>query len=151
MFSQTNEYALRVIAHLAAQDGAAQTTRQIAVATKVPEGYLSKVLQTLGKAELVHSQRGLHGGFTLAKDPAELSVFDVIQAVDPLPRVKGCPIGMNHGAKLCSLHKHVDAAFAEVERAFQKAKIADILADNTSAKPLSGERVSVSVSGKKSK
>jgi Rrf2 family protein len=60
----------------------------------VPAGYLSKVLQSLGRAQLVNSQRGLHGGFTLARAPSELTVWEVIQAVDPLQRIRSCPLGL---------------------------------------------------------
>ena len=45
MFSQTVEYALRVVVYLAGLNGLPATTRQIAGCTKVPEGYLAKVLQ----------------------------------------------------------------------------------------------------------
>ncbi|NUQ01687.1 MAG: Rrf2 family transcriptional regulator, partial [Armatimonadetes bacterium] len=92
MISQTAEYALRAIVCLAAQPEGRLTTPQIAGATRVPAGYLSKVLQLLGRAGLVRSQRGLGGGFVLAR-PAELiSVLDVVNAVDPIQRITGCPL-----------------------------------------------------------
>src|SRR5262245_23280543 len=80
MFSQTTEYALRVMVFLAGLNGTTATTRQIAAATRVPEGYLAKILQSLGRAGLIKAQRGLHGGSVLARDPAELTVLDVIDA-----------------------------------------------------------------------
>ena len=48
MFSQTVEYALRAVVHLADQAPSPRTTDQIAAATRVPKAYLSKVLQGLG-------------------------------------------------------------------------------------------------------
>src|SRR5437763_13868483 len=83
MISQTVEYALRAIVHLAAYPGAAQTNRQIAEATKVPMPYLSKVLQQMTRAGLIRSHRGLRGGFTLARRPDEITVFEVFEVVDP--------------------------------------------------------------------
>ena len=59
LISQTAEYALRAVISLARDPSTAQTTRQIAASTHVPAGYLSKVLQALGRAEIVVSQRGL--------------------------------------------------------------------------------------------
>ena len=59
MISQTAEYALRSVVFLGSQVGQPVTTQRIAVATQVPVGYLSKVLQGLGKAGLVDAQRGL--------------------------------------------------------------------------------------------
>jgi len=137
MFSQTNEYALRVIAFLGGSQGASVKNADIARATKVPPGYLYKVLQTLDRAGLVNAQRGIHGGYSLARTPAEISVFDVIQAVDPLPRIKTCPLGLKtHGVKLCALHKRLDHAFSLVEEAFRNSSISDLLAESNSSIPL---------------
>ena len=69
MISQTAEYALRAIVYLADQGGVARTTSEIAETTQVPAGYLAKVMQSLCRAGLVKSQRGLNGGFKLAHDP----------------------------------------------------------------------------------
>jgi DNA-binding IscR family transcriptional regulator len=55
VISQTVEYALRAMVHLASRSPAAQTTDEIALATQVPRAYLSKVLQGLGRAKLVHA------------------------------------------------------------------------------------------------
>lgn len=138
MFSQTAEYALRVIVYLAGQSDKPATTREIAQATHVPEGYLAKVLQGLGHLGLVNSQRGLHGGFVLGKPSSTLTLFDVVTSVDPIPRVRNCPLSLatHSPTNLCSLHKRLDDAFAQVERIFKEATIADLLADSTCAKPL---------------
>jgi Rrf2 family protein len=136
MISQTAEYALRAIVFLADQDQP-QTNQQIAHVTKVPAGYLSKVLQSLSRARLVSSQRGLHGGFTLARSPDELTVWEVIDAVDPLQRIRSCPLGLkSHGVNLCPMHRRLDDAMAMVERAFRNSTVAELLAEPTSSKPL---------------
>src|SRR5215471_9775318 len=106
MFSQTVEYALRAVVHLAAEAPEARTTDQIAVATRVPKAYLSKVLQGLSRAGVVHSQRGKGGGMTLVKAPEELTMLEVINAVEPIQRIRTCPLGLeSHGARLCPLHR----------------------------------------------
>ncbi|SVE19271.1 uncharacterized protein METZ01_LOCUS472125, partial [marine metagenome] len=69
MFSQTVEYALRATVHLAMNNDRPQKTNQIADATQVPTAYLAKVLRELNRHGLVHSQRGLGGGISLAKSP----------------------------------------------------------------------------------
>jgi Rrf2 family transcriptional regulator, nitric oxide-sensitive transcriptional repressor len=137
MFSQTNEYALRVVSYLAANAGRPAKNADIARVTKVPAGYLYKVLQTLDRAGLVRAQRGIHGGFSINRPPEEISVFDVIDAVDPLPRIRTCPLGLkSHGVKLCPLHKRLDQAFELVEQAFKKSSIAELLAESTTSTPL---------------
>jgi Rrf2 family protein len=129
MFSQTAEYALRAVVYLASQEGAPRTTQQIARATQVPTGYLSKVMQGLGRANLVLSQRGLHGGFTLTRAPAELTVLDIIQAVDPIQRIRSCPLGLKGHINLCPLHRRLDLAMKLVEEALRKSSIAELLAE----------------------
>jgi Rrf2 family transcriptional regulator, nitric oxide-sensitive transcriptional repressor len=136
MISQTAEYALRAIVFLADQ-GEARTTQEIAATTLVPPSYLSKVMQALSRAGVVRSQRGLHGGFTLAKSPDELSVWDVIEAVDPIQRIRTCPLGLKaHGTKLCPLHRRLDDALALVENAFRESTVGDLLREPTKSKPL---------------
>lgn len=134
MISQTAEYALRAVVYLADQ-GSAQTTQQIAEATAVPAGYLSKVMQVLGRANLVRAQRGLHGGFTLAHVPSELTVFQVVTAVDPVRRFHECPLGL-HGINLCPLHRKLDDAAKAVEATFGDTTIADLLKTSNNRKPL---------------
>lgn len=137
MISQTAEYALRAVAQLCSRPDEAQTTQQIADATRVPLPYLSKVLQALTRAGLIRSVRGLHGGFKLLQEPETLSVYDVIQAVDPLQRILTCPLGLEvHGTHLCPLHRRLDDAFLQVEQAFRESTIADLLREPSTSKPL---------------
>ena len=136
MFSQTLEYALRVVAHLSAQ-AEPLTTRQIAQATKVPPSYLSKVLQSLNRNGLVASQRGLHGGSVLARSADQITLYDVAQAIDPIPRITTCPLGLeSHGTRLCPLHKRLDQTMELVERSFRDVTIGGLLSEPSSSKPL---------------
>ena len=133
MFSDTVEYALRAIVHLAHEAPEARTTAQIAEATRVPKDYLSKILQGLAKKGIVQTQRGVGGGISLAKPPSELTILDVVNAVDPIKRFTTCPLDLpNHGANLCPLHRRMDAAMAAVEEAFGKSTLAEVLADTSS-------------------
>jgi len=146
MFSQTVEYALRAVVHLADQAPDARTTEQIAVATRVPKAYLSKVLQGLSRAGIVHSQRGIGGGMTLTRTPAELTILEVVNAVEPLGRIKECPLGLAaHGVRLCPLHRRLDNALASVEAAFAQTTLAEILAEPTESRPLCESRTPLKV------
>ncbi len=137
MISQTAEYALRAIVYLAMNSGTAFTTQQISLTTKVPAAYLSKVLQSLVRAHLVQSQRGLGGGFVLTKPPEEISILAVLNAVDPIQRIRTCPLGLTaHGTTLCALHKRLDDATAIIEKTFADTTIAEILARPTASIPL---------------
>lgn len=137
MFSQTVEYALRAVVFLADQAPAPRTTDQIALATRVPKAYLSKVLQGLAKNGVVKTQRGVGGGITLHKTPAELTILEVVNAVEPIQRIKTCPLALSsHGANLCPLHRRMDNALESVEAAFSGTTLAEILAEPTTSSPL---------------
>lgn len=150
MFSQTVEYALRAVVHLADQVPSPRTTEQIAAATQVPKAYMSKVLQGLCHAKIVRSKRGLGGGMILVKSPSELTILEVVNAVEPIGRIRECPLGLTaHGVRLCPLHKRLDNAMALVEDAFRQTTLAEILAEPTESYPLcdfpSGHHISTSV------
>jgi Rrf2 family protein len=137
MFSRTSEYALRVIVYLASLDGQQATIAQIASATRTPEGYLAKVLRSLALAELVRSQRGPQGGSVLARPAKQMTVFDVIQAVDPIQRITTCPLGIKgHGINLCPMHRRLDQAIAMVEDALKKTTIAELASSPEGPQPL---------------
>jgi Rrf2 family protein len=154
MISQTTEYALRAVVWLAANPEKALTAQQIAEATRVPAGYLAKVLQGLSRAGLLHSQRGLGGGFTLARSPAALTMWEVVQAVDPLRRIKACPLGFEaHGEQLCPLHQQLDDAIAMVEKTFSACKISKLIDPGHSCSPLCAylPKTKVAANGRRAK
>jgi Rrf2 family nitric oxide-sensitive transcriptional repressor len=137
MFSQTVEYALRAVAYLADHSPNPCTTDQISAGTKVPKPYLYKVLQNLGRNNIVRTQRGIGGGVALVKAPSELTILDVVNAVEPIVRIDVCPLGLkSHGKHLCPLHRRMDDALATVEKSFQATTLAELLAEPTSSHPL---------------
>lgn len=137
MFSQTVEYALRAVVFLADQSPNAGTTDQIAAATKVPKPYLSKVLQNLNRGGIVRSQRGIGGGITLVKSPEELTILEVVNAVEPIQRIASCPLGLkSHGTQLCPLHRRMDDTLAAVESTFRATTLAELLGEETNSYPL---------------
>jgi Rrf2 family transcriptional regulator, nitric oxide-sensitive transcriptional repressor len=137
MFSQTVEYALRAVAHLAYEAPTPRTTEQIADATRVPSAYLSKVLQALSRGGIVKSQRGVGGGMSLAKPAEDMTILEVVNAVEPIQRIKTCPLGLkSHGVRLCPLHRRIDDAMAQVEAAFGGTTLAEVLAEPTHSPPL---------------
>jgi Rrf2 family nitric oxide-sensitive transcriptional repressor len=139
MFSQTVEYALRAVVHLAQHSPAPQKTSEIADATKVPQAYLVKVLQGLSVEEIVRLQRGVGGGVSLARDPRELTILDVVNAVDPIRRINTCPLDLkSHGTKLCALHRRMDNALMAMEDAFRSTTLAELLEDPNPSVPLRG-------------
>ena len=137
MISQTVEYALRAAVHLAHKSPELCTTDEIAEATRVPRAYLAKVLQALVRGGVVQSQRGLGGGMTLARPAEEITILAVVNAVEPLQRIRTCPLELAaHGVRLCPLHRRLDNALATVEQAFASSTLAEVLAEPSRSVPL---------------
>ena len=128
MFSQTVEYALRAMMHLASTGGAAETGDKIASATRVPPGYLSKVMRDLVLAGLVRSFRGPNGGFCLARTVESITLLDVVSAVDGVQRIRTCPLRNPLHTHLCPLHQCLDDALAQLEGAFRATSLGAIQA-----------------------
>ncbi|MBP7745825.1 MAG: Rrf2 family transcriptional regulator [Phycisphaerae bacterium] len=130
MISITAEYALRAVVFLGRETSRAWTTQQVAEATHVPVSYLSKVLQALVRAEIIQSVRGIYGGYQLAGPAAHLTALAIINSVDPIRRIRRCPLGLEqHSVRLCPLHRRVDDAIALAEKAFAETTIGELLAE----------------------
>lgn len=134
---QTAEYALRAVVWLAREPAAVRRTAEVARATQVPAGYMSKVLQTLARAGLVTSTAGCKGGFRLSRPALHISVLDVMQAVSPSGRIRKCPLNVeSHNNALCPLHRRLDEAVASIEKAFASTSIAELLEEGDGRPPL---------------
>jgi Rrf2 family protein len=83
------DYALRAMAELAAA-AAPRTVDQLAAAQRIPSKYLENILGELRRGGLLRSQRGPDGGHRLARPPGEISIADVIRALDgELANIRG--------------------------------------------------------------
>ena len=138
MFSQTAEYAVRAVvmlAHLKKESPVG--AKELAERAKVPESYLPKLMQSLVKDGIVDSKRGVGGGFSLRKSPAQITILDVVNGVDPLRRILGCPLGLESQSKiLCPMHARLDQAMAEVEKVLSASTIAELLTDDSRPVPM---------------
>jgi len=104
--SQTAVYALRALSILAARPDEPVRSAELAERTHIPTAYLSKVMRRLVLGGLVSSQRGHGGGFTLACDPAETTILEVLDAVDSPLDSEECAFGWRrcNERKPCPLH-----------------------------------------------
>ncbi len=132
MISSTVEYALRAMVNLSALGPEmAANSETIAASTGVPQGYLSKILRDLVVAGLVVSQRGPNGGFSLARPPEQITMLDVVNAVDSIQRIQKCPLGNPEHVRLCPLHRRIDHALDLIERQFRGTTLAEIIEEGS--------------------
>lgn len=135
LFSEAAEYGLRAVVWLSQHPGEPKKVREIAEGTKAAPGYLIKALQDLSRAGILSAQRGSQGGFRLERDPQQLSVLEIISAIDPIERIRACPLGLQeHAAHLCPMHQRFDDTLAMLERSFAETSIVEFL-ETPSASP----------------
>lgn len=130
MISKTAEYALRATLFLAGQPpGQSITAADIAHGLRVPANYLSKILHTLGRAGILHSERGRHGGFQLAHPPDELSLARVIEPFDEFDERSTCLLGRNRcsDGNPCAAHRQWKDVHEIVTGFFKETTLADLL------------------------
>lgn len=138
MLTQTSEYALRAAVFLAARSETTPASAQeISEATRVPVGYLQKILRMMARKGILTAQRGSGGGFAMAKVPSAVSVLDVLRATDTQPaRIERCPLGIKGHTRLCSLHRMLDTEIARAEHTFGSTSLADLLDSQGGVRPL---------------
>jgi Rrf2 family transcriptional regulator, cysteine metabolism repressor len=108
MFSTKAEYGIRVMAHLAREaDGVPDEARPISLgsiadAEGLPLAYLEHLVQRLRKAELVESRRGAHGGYTLARPAADITMAEVVAALEGDIAPIECITADADGALICA-------------------------------------------------
>lgn len=108
MIAKTTAYGIRALAYLAKQEpGRPCELRKIAEGEQIPPVYLRKILSQLRRHRLVHSTKGIHGGYQLSKPPETIILWDVFRVLDPEPDVDMCVLG--HGVcdprYPCPLHE----------------------------------------------
>ena len=92
--TRQTDYATRCVLHLSRMKERVLVVDDIARVMDIPKSFLAKILQRLTKAGIVKSSRGIKGGFQLAKKPGQISLLDVIEAIQG-------PAGMNR----CAINK----------------------------------------------
>ena len=84
------DYAVRAVLHLARKNESRTATSAIAEEQKIPPSFLSKIISQLSIAGLLHTSRGARGGVTLAREPKEITLLEVIEAIDGPIQLNEC-------------------------------------------------------------
>jgi Rrf2 family protein len=136
MISKTAEYALRAAACMGSVPDQPVSADALAKQTKVPRRYLTRVLQDLCAAGMVRSRPGPGGGYELTSSTDRVTILDVINTVEPIKRIKHCPLGLKSHTKLCPLHAELDRAYAATEKAFAGVTIRELIESASPIIPL---------------
>jgi len=94
IFSKKCEYGLQAALYLSAHtDRGTIASDEIAKELHIPKEFVSKILQSLTKFGLIASKKGKSGGFFLAKDPSEIKLINIVEAIDGLDIFDKCVLG----------------------------------------------------------
>ncbi len=88
--SKLTDYATVILGRLASDPSQRQTATQLAERTGVSAPTVSKLLKQLQRAQLVHSERGLHGGYSLARPASDISAAAILDAMEGPLQLTAC-------------------------------------------------------------
>ncbi len=129
LYSKTAKYAVLALAEVAlCPPERPVSTKQIAASASVPYPLLAKIVGQLRRAGLVNAERGKHGGILLARPAKEITIQDVVIAMDGPDVLNDCPLFLTpcNCEKECSLHPLWRPARDAVVRFFENSTLQDV-------------------------
>jgi Rrf2 family protein len=130
------DYGLIALKHLAeTQDVGTSSAKDMAEAYGIPQEALAKILQKLAKAKLLVSHAGTLGGYSLAKAPALISVFEVIRVIDGPLFITTCAADKECQVSKCGVKEPLARVSESISDVLQKLTIADMMDHRLDARP----------------
>jgi Rrf2 family iron-sulfur cluster assembly transcriptional regulator len=128
-FSKSCEYGLQAVLFIAKQNSSRSLhLEEIASELNLPKNFLSKVLQKLSRAKVVKSQKGNQGGFKLSKPATQITLGDIVLAIDGIDFLNKCILGFPgcSNEHACSLHSYWSTMREIVSKMLNERNIADL-------------------------
>lgn len=92
-FSKACELGIQAVLFLSTKEARIFNSEDVSKELRVPKEFVSKVMQILTSSGITGSKKGKNGGFYLAKNPAEIKLIDIVEAIDGLESFKSCVLG----------------------------------------------------------
>jgi len=135
--SKLADYAVVILSIMAEQPDKLMSSASVSEITKLPEPTVSKVLKLLSKSGLLQSKRGTAGGYLLSKAAADITIREIIRAVDGPVLITSCSDGEVPDCSLsecCTLRGKWDGVNEAVRRALDGVTLADMMIGNMTTK-----------------
>lgn len=130
-FTKRADYGLMAIHYIAIHDERAVSAKRIAEEFSIPQELLAKILQRLAKQGLIVSQNGPKGGYVLTRRPAEISVGEVVRALEgPINIVSCLEASECPQIERCSLRRPVKKLQAAITEMLDTMSLAELTADD---------------------
>jgi Rrf2 family protein len=127
--SSACEYAIRAMTYVAGfEPGTRLLARDISAHEKIPGPFLGKIFQTLVRAGLLKSSKGPGGGFSLAKDPETITLYDIYRAIDGTTYLDACAVGLARCSDdvPCPLHERWKPIRERIRTYLEETSLADM-------------------------
>ena len=139
-FTKAEEYGVFGVLYLAeAEQYRVTPLSEISKAQGIPEKFLAKIFQSLSKAGIVRSHRGVRGGFTLAKDPQAVTVKDVLETIQGPYHLLKCTEGIaacdRKDIDFCALREVLVIAEQKLVSVFEHFTLSDLVIWQRSGRP----------------
>lgn len=130
MLSNATGYAATAMGYVAAAGGKPVLVRTIAKACEIPAPYLSKIINTLSKNNLVTTQRGIGGGVTLNRAPTDITLLDLCKMLDDPILQPRCILAVTvcSDSRACPAHEFNKACRSKVMAFLESTTVADVAA-----------------------
>jgi Rrf2 family protein len=128
--SQTTGYAIQALSCLNDSACACQRTAEIARCARVPKPYLAKIVQALVRRGIVRSRRGLGGGVTLARPPEQISLLEIVEAVEGPDWLGECLLNLSEcsTSQDCPTYAFWQRVRAEIIAELRNTTLASVIA-----------------------
>lgn len=132
IINQATDYGFRAVVFLAGQQPGEMVEAQIiAREVVIPMRFLLKIMPSLIKAGIIRSQRGAGGGYSLARTPGEISLLDILEAIEGPIRLNRCLIDpvlcSREAAPDCKVHRALGEIQDRLAADLARCRIADLL------------------------
>ena len=127
--TRATDYAIRCVYCLAQQPEKLRMVDGVAQEMEIPPSFLAKIVQKLVGAGIVESRRGVKGGFRLARPPEEITLHDVVVAIDGPVAMNVCTVSKDQCSRSdqCPVHPVWVAIRRDVEEIMKSRKFSDFL------------------------
>lgn len=127
-FTKRTDYAIRACLHLVDAGAAPVSSRVIALRMDIPDRFLPQVLADLAKTGIVESTAGKLGGYRLRRDPGELKLIEIVEAVEGPSRSEQCVLEQRgcDANRPCALHPVWSAAQSAFINVLATTSLADV-------------------------
>jgi Rrf2 family protein len=135
MLSNSCRYGIRAVIYIASQPSEKGKTgiKQISKDLNLPTPFLAKILQQLAKQKILKSLKGPHGGFSLLKDPREITLLDIVKTIDGEEIFTNCLVHnstcscVDKHKKPCPVHDDYKVLRSDLIKLFRNKTIYDLV------------------------